>query len=249
MQAQLYQLTKDCLTADSIDCAFFDDQGLITSVQNICDEYPDNPSNTLHVLSRFRLRRFTAKDFEKPTNISNYVFFLKVHLSTPSLKPTMTLYPVELTCHLFLHYPSLTSEQTLTLLSHLDQATAQNPIEVAHHLAVTLLDPKTSIDVTSPFSLKVQSLFWTSCLDSSLLCKENADLIVKMFKLYCSYRRTMRDVNRLEKIKEEEEDLYAAPDQKMELPSIEEIATKFLKGLKRVKGSLNFMRLFKQTLQ
>jgi len=39
------------------------------------------------------------------------------------------------------------------------------------------------------------------------------------------------------------------PDLEVALPCIEEIASKFLKGLENLKGSLIFMRLFSESLQ
>jgi len=100
----------------------------------------------------------------------------------------LTLYPVHLTCHLFLHYQNyLWSDKTLipTLLSHLEKQAEQDAILAAQVIVPTVLDFKSPADLISPYSLKVQSLFWTTFLTNSFLYKENAELIAKMFKLYC----------------------------------------------------------------
>ncbi len=66
-----------------------------------------------------------------------------------------------------------------------------------------------------------------------------------MFKLYC--RTTQSNI--LEMIKSEDREMKIDPDLEVALPSIEEIASKFLKGLGNLKGSLIFMRLFSESLQ
>ena len=48
---------------------------------------------------------------------------------------------------------------------------------------------------------------------------------------------------------EDDREMKIDPDLEVSLPSIEEIASKFLKGLENVKGSLIFRRLFTESLQ